>query len=58
MAWLLLAVTAIGSGNFHNEILSQHSMMSQCHVAATQISWEEQTPDKELLCIQVSEEKL
>ena len=57
--WLLLMVTAMSPGEFQTEVLGKHEMMSQCHVAATQIDWEELMPvNNELLCIQVSEDNV
>lgn len=59
MQWLLMIVTAVAPGEFQNEVLSQHDTISQCHVAATQIHWEEMMAiNNEMLCIQVSGDRV
>lgn len=59
MKWLLIIVTAVAPGEFQNKVLGQYEMMSQCHVAATEIHWEEMMPvNNEMLCIQVSGDKV
>lgn len=50
MRWLLLVIIAEVNGDLTVNVMSDHETMAECHVAATYISWEEMTANKEMMC--------
>ena len=50
------SVMLLFDGGYSVEVQSEHSTMAECHVAATQIHWEERMPvNKELACMLIEE---
>ena len=53
VVWVLLLVTGYGVDEFDTKSLGGYDTMAQCHVASTQIFWENMPINQEALCIRV-----
>lgn len=55
VVWVLLLVTGYGvdSDSFDTKSLGGYATIAECHVAATQIFWENMPINKEAMCIRV-----
>jgi len=56
VVWVLLLVTGYGVDSFDTKSLGGYDTMAKCHVAATQIFWENMPINQEALCIRVEYE--
>tara|TARA_A100001011_G_scaffold395902_1_gene492240 strand:- start:9654 stop:9848 length:195 start_codon:yes stop_codon:yes gene_type:complete len=53
VVWVLLLVTGYGVDSFDTKSLGDYDTVAECHVAATQIFWENMPINKEAMCIRV-----
>ena len=53
VVWVLLLVTGYGVDSFDTKSLGGYDTIAECHVAATQIFWENMPINKEAICIRV-----
>ena len=55
IVWVLLLVTGYGvdSDSFDTKSLGGYDTIAECHVAATQIFWENMPINQEAMCIRV-----
>jgi hypothetical protein len=51
MIWLLVLVTASNVTKIDTRVLSAYPTIAECHVAATQIFWENMPVNQEAVCI-------
>ena len=53
VSWVLLWITAVGIEDFKFKNRGVFETIAECHVAATQIFWEDMPINEEAVCIRV-----
>ena len=58
VVWGLLLVTALNKYDFVTENIGDYETVAECHLAATQMFWDDMPANKEAVCMRVEEHRL